>query len=152
MRANFLTGSPKKTVRLLGWFCSIFRALALILGKHKMGNQKVEGKGGWIREKEAKDRRKEKPQRESESRTWVVKDKMLLEHFIFKDPNIYAFLNIPTANISYSLLFPFLFSPLFSEIVLCIRSFRLLLLKVIVLERNIAWQLLRAQSSQIIFF
>ena len=50
-----------------------------------------------------KDRRKEKQQRESESRTWVVKDEMLLEHFIFKDPNIYAFLNILRANISYSL-------------------------------------------------
>ena len=37
-------------------------------------------------------RRKEKQQRESESRTWVVKDEMLLEQFIFKDPNIYAFL------------------------------------------------------------
>ena len=35
-----------------------------------------------------KDRRKEKQQRESESRTWVVKDEMLLEQFIFKDPNI----------------------------------------------------------------
>ena len=56
-----------------------------------MGNQKVEGKGGWIREKEDKDRRKEKQQRESESRTWVVKDEVLWEHFIFKDPNIYAF-------------------------------------------------------------
>ena len=32
---------------------------------------------------------------------------MLLEHFIFKDPNIYAFFNILRANISYSLLFPF---------------------------------------------
>ena len=53
-----------------------------------MGNKKVEGKGGWIREKEEKDRRKEKQQRESESSTWVVKDEMLLEHFIFKDPNI----------------------------------------------------------------
>ena len=38
-----------------------------------------------------KDRRKEKQQRESESRTWVVKHEMLLEHFIFKDPNAYAF-------------------------------------------------------------
>ena len=38
-----------------------------------------------------KDRRKEKQQRESESRTWVVKDEMLLEHFILKDPNVYAF-------------------------------------------------------------
>ena len=91
MRANLLTGSPKESVMLLGWFCSIFRALALILGKQKMRNQKVEGKGGWIREKEAKDRRKEKQQRESESRTWVVKDEMLLEDVIFKDPNIYAF-------------------------------------------------------------
>ena len=107
MRANLLTGSPKKSVMLLGWCCSIFRPLAVIPNKQKMGNKKAEGKGGWIREKEAKDRRKEKPQRESESRTWVVKDKMLLEHFIFKDPNIYAFLNIPTANISYFLLFPF---------------------------------------------
>ena len=68
-----------------------------------MGNQKVEAKGGWIREKEGKDRRKEKQQRESESRTWVVKDEMLLECFIFKDPNIYAFFNILRANISYSL-------------------------------------------------
>jgi len=38
-----------------------------------------------------KDRREEKQQRERESRTWVVKDEMLLEHFIFKDPNVYAF-------------------------------------------------------------
>ena len=52
-------------------------------------------------------RRKEKQQRESESRTWVVKDEMLLEQFIFKDPNIYCFFNILRANISYSLLFPF---------------------------------------------
>ena len=55
----------------------------------KMGNKKVEGKGGWIREKQ-KNRKKEKQQRESESKTWVVKDEMLLEHFIFKDPNVYA--------------------------------------------------------------
>ena len=54
-----------------------------------MGNKKVEGKGGWIREKQ-KNRKKEKQQRESESKTWVVKDEMLLEHFIFKDPNVYA--------------------------------------------------------------
>ena len=53
-----------------------------------MGNQKVEGKGAWKKEKEEKDRRKEKQQRESESSTWVVKDEMLLEHFIFKDTNI----------------------------------------------------------------
>ena len=53
-----------------------------------MGNQKVEGKGAWKKEK---DRRKEKQQRESESSTWVVKDEMLLEHFIFKEANIYAF-------------------------------------------------------------
>ena len=32
----------------------------------------------------------------------VVKDEMLLEHFVFKDPNIYAF-NILIANLSYSL-------------------------------------------------
>ena len=38
-----------------------------------------------------KDRRKEKQQWESESKTWVVKDEMLLEHFILKDPNVYAF-------------------------------------------------------------
>ena len=38
-----------------------------------------------------KDRRKKKQQRESDSRTWVVKDEMLLEHFILKDPNVYAF-------------------------------------------------------------
>jgi len=56
-----------------------------------MGNQKVEGKGGWITEKEEKDRRKEKQQRESVSRTWVVKDEKMLEYFIFKHPNIYAF-------------------------------------------------------------
>ena len=90
MKASLLTGSPKKSVMLLGWFCSIFRALAVIPGKQKMGNQKVEGKGGCIREKEVNDRRKEKQQRESESRTWVVKDERLLEHFIFKYPNIYA--------------------------------------------------------------
>ena len=62
-----------------------------------------------------------------------MKDKMLLEHFIFKDPNIYAFLNIPTANISYFLLFPF---SLFFEILLYIRSILLLLLKAIVIEMN----------------
>ena len=65
MRANVLTGSAKKSVMLLGWCCSIFRALAVIPSKQKMGNKKVEGKGGWIREKEEKDRRKEKQQRES---------------------------------------------------------------------------------------
>ena len=74
----------------LGWFYSIFRALAVIPDKEN-GKSMVEGKGGWIREKEGKDRRKEKQQREGESRTWVVKDEMLLEHFIFKDPNVYAF-------------------------------------------------------------
>ena len=41
-----------------------------------------------------KDRRKEKQQRDSESRTWVVKHEMLLEHFILKDPNVYALFNI----------------------------------------------------------
>ena len=51
-----------------------------------------------------KDRRKEKQQRESESRTWVVKHEMLLEHFIFKDSNVYVFFfNILKANVSYSL-------------------------------------------------
>ena len=97
-----LTGSPKNSVMYLGWFYSIFRALAVIPDKENWKST-VEGKGGWIREKEGKDRRKEKQQREGESRTWVVKDEMLLEHFIFKDPNIYAFLNILRANISYSL-------------------------------------------------
>ena len=58
-----------------------------------MGNKKVEGKGGWIREKQ-RNRRKEKQQRESDSKTWVVKDEMLLEHFILKDPNVYALFNI----------------------------------------------------------
>ena len=43
-----------------------------------------------VNKREEKDRRKEKQQRESESRTWVVKDERLLEHFIFKYPNIYA--------------------------------------------------------------
>ena len=37
------------------------------------------------------DRRKERQQRESDSKTWVVKDEMLLEQFILKDPNVYAF-------------------------------------------------------------
>ena len=60
-----------------------------------------------MNKRERRERRKKKQQKESESRTWVVKDEMLLEHFIFKDPNIYAFLNILRANISYSLLFPF---------------------------------------------
>ena len=68
-----------------------------------MGNQKVEVKEGWVREKEEKHRRKEKQKRESESMMRVVKDEMLLEHFVFKDPNIYAFFNILRANISYSL-------------------------------------------------
>ena len=36
-----------------------------------------------------KDRRKEKQQWESESKTWVVKDEMLLEHFISEERNIY---------------------------------------------------------------
>ena len=44
-----------------------------------------------MKKKEGRERRKEKQQRESEARTWVVKDEMLLEHFIFKDPNIYDF-------------------------------------------------------------
>ena len=65
MRANLLTGSPKKSVMFLSWFCTIFRASAVIPSKQKMVNQKVEGKGGGIREKEEKDRRKEKQQRES---------------------------------------------------------------------------------------
>ena len=65
MRANLLTGCPKKSAMFLGQFCTIFRASAVIPSKQKMGNQKVEGKGGWIREKEEKDRRKEKQQRES---------------------------------------------------------------------------------------
>ena len=67
-----------------------------------MGNQKVEVKEGGVREKEEKHRRKEKQKRESESMMRVVKDEMLLEHFVFKDPNIYAF-NILIANLSYSL-------------------------------------------------
>ena len=46
---------------------------------------------GREKKKEEKDKRKEKQQRENESRMWVVKDERLLEHFIFKDPNIYAF-------------------------------------------------------------
>ena len=65
-----------------------------------MGNQKVEMKGEWVREKEEKDKRKEKQQRENESRMWVVKDEMLLEHFIFKDPNIYAFFNPKSKHLS----------------------------------------------------
>ena len=65
-----------------------------------MGNQKVEMKGEWVREKEEKDKRKEKQQRENESRMWVVKDERLLEHFIFKDPNIYAFFNPKSKHLS----------------------------------------------------
>ena len=44
-----------------------------------------------MNKRERRERRKKKQQKESESRTWVVKDEMLLEHCIFKDPNIYAF-------------------------------------------------------------
>ena len=65
-----------------------------------MGNQKVEAKEGWVREKEEKHRKKEKQKSESESRMWVVKDEMLLEHFIFKDPNIYAFFNPKSKHLS----------------------------------------------------
>ena len=64
-----------------------------------------------MKKKEGRDRRKEKQQWESESRTWVVKDEMLLEHFISEERNIYMlfFVSILGANISYSLLFPFSF-------------------------------------------
>ena len=41
-----------------------------------------------MKKKEGRDRRKEKQQWESESRTWVVKDEMLLEHFISEERNI----------------------------------------------------------------
>ena len=82
MRANLLTGFPKKSVMLLGWLCSIFRDLTVIPSKQNMGNQKIEGKGGWITKKEEKDRKKEEQQKESESRTWVVKDEKMLEHCV----------------------------------------------------------------------
>ena len=60
-----------------------------------------------MNKREGRERQKEgKAAKEIESRTWVMKDEMLSEHFIFKDPNIYVF-NILRANISYSLLFPF---------------------------------------------
>ena len=66
-----------------------------------------------MKKKEGRDRRKEKQQWESESRTWVVKDEMLLEHFISEERPIYMlfffFFSILGANISYSLLFPFSF-------------------------------------------
>ena len=80
-----------------------------------MGNKKAEGKGGWIREKEGK-AGKGKWVKDLGSEGWNA-----VEHFIFKDPNIYAFFNILRVNISYSLLFSFslLF---FSGIVLYIRS------------------------------
>ena len=53
-----------------------------------------------------KDSRKEKQQWERESKTWVVKDEMLLEHFILKDPNVYAFFFFLYPKSKY-LIFPF---------------------------------------------
>jgi len=97
-----LTGPPENSVMYLGWFYSIFRALAIIPDKEN-GKSKGRRERGVNKREGRENRRKEKQQREDESRTWVVKDEMLLEHFIFKDPNIYAFLNILRANISYSL-------------------------------------------------
>ena len=47
-----------------------------------------------ISKREERERWKEKQQRDSESRLWVLKDEMLLEHFVFKDPNICAFFKI----------------------------------------------------------
>ena len=74
---------------LLGWCYSIFRALAVIPGKEN-GKSKGRWERGMQKREAEKDRRKEKQQRESESRTWVVKDERLLEHVIFKYTNIYA--------------------------------------------------------------
>ena len=84
---NLFTGSAKKSVILLGWFCSIFRALAVIPGKEN-GKSKGRWERGMQKREAEKDRRNEKQQKESEPRAWVVKDELLLEHFIFKDPNI----------------------------------------------------------------
>ena len=58
MRANLLTGSPKKSVMLLDWLCSIFRALSVIPSRQKMGNQKVDGKGG-MNKRDGRERQKE---------------------------------------------------------------------------------------------
>ena len=70
-----------------------------------MGKKQSRRERGVNKREAEKDRRKEKQQWESESKTWVVKDEMLLEHFILKDPNVYAFFffYILRANISYSL-------------------------------------------------
>ena len=59
----------------------------------KTKNGKSEGRRerGMNKREAETDRRKEKQQRESVSRTWVVKDEKMLEYFIFKHPNIYAF-------------------------------------------------------------
>ena len=57
----------------------------------KMGKKQSRRERGMNKREAEKDRRKERQQRESDSKTWVVKDEMLLEHFILKDPNVYAF-------------------------------------------------------------
>ena len=53
MRANLLTGSAKKSAMLLGWCCSIFRALAVIPGKEN-------GKSKGRRERGMKKRERQK--------------------------------------------------------------------------------------------
>ena len=105
-----------------------------------------------ISKREERERWKEKQQRDSESRLWVLKDEMLLEHFVFKDPNIFRFLRSEEQISHIHFYFHFLFSPLLSDIFLYIRSILLLLLKVIVLEMNKVWQLFRAECSQSILF
>ena len=57
MRGSLLTGSPKKSVMLLDWLCSIFRALSVIPSRQKMGNQKLEGKG--MNKREGRESQKE---------------------------------------------------------------------------------------------
>ena len=59
MRANLLTGSPKKSVMWLGWFYSIFRALVVIPdkenGKSKgRSERQMDIREGRERQKEGK--------------------------------------------------------------------------------------------------
>ena len=57
MRANVLTGSAKKSVMLLGWCCSIFRALAVIPDKEN-GKSKGRRERG-MNKREGRERQKE---------------------------------------------------------------------------------------------
>ena len=52
-----MTGSAKKSVMLLGWFCSIFRALAIVPGK-EIGKSKGRRERGMNKRK-GRERQKE---------------------------------------------------------------------------------------------